>query len=102
MKWQPIKQNGELIQIGPSGSTGSGSVAGVVLYAEGFLVLTGSWQLEATARNYLNNLSSLVQSKWVYFGNGLTGSVITPSGDSTMRYVASHVEFKGTLSLIHI
>jgi hypothetical protein len=93
---QDIKQNGELIQIGPSGSTGSGSVAGVVLYAEGFLVLTGSWQLEATARNYLNNLSSLVQSKWVYFGNGLTGSVITPSGDSTMRYVASHVEFKGT------
>ena len=31
------KQNGELIQVGPVGSTGSGSVAGVVLYNEGFV-----------------------------------------------------------------
>ena len=35
--------NGELIQTGPEGSTGSGSVAGVALYDEGFLLLTGSW-----------------------------------------------------------
>ncbi len=93
---QDIRQNGELIQVGPSGSTGSGSVAGVVLYTEGFMVLTGSWQLESTARNYLNDSGSLVQTAWVYFGNGLTGNVITPSGDNTHKYVASQIEFKGT------
>lgn len=38
-------QNGELKQIGPVGSIGSGSVAGVVLYNEGFMILTGSWTL---------------------------------------------------------
>lgn len=39
------KRNGELIQTAPSGSTGSGSVAGVVLYNEGIIILTGSWTL---------------------------------------------------------
>jgi hypothetical protein len=39
------KYNGELIQVGPEGSTGSGSVAGVAMYEEGFLLLTGSWDL---------------------------------------------------------
>ena len=38
-------KNGELIQVGPSGSHRSGSVAGVALYREGFLLLTGSWDL---------------------------------------------------------
>lgn len=93
---QDIKHNGELVQIGPSGSTGSGSVAGVVLYTEGFIVLTGSWTLDSEPRNYLNDVGNLVQSSWVYFGNGLTGNVITPSGDATMQYVASHIEFQGT------
>ena len=93
---QDIRQNGELIQVGPSGSTGSGSIAGIVLYTEGFIILTGSWQLEATARNYLNDSGNLVETAWVYFGNGLTGNVITPSGDDTLKYVASQIEFKGT------
>lgn len=39
------KYNGELIQVGPKGSTGSGSVAGVAMYEEGFILLTGSWDL---------------------------------------------------------
>ena len=32
---QDTRQNGELIQVGPQGSTGSGSIAGVVLYTYG-------------------------------------------------------------------
>ena len=40
-------QNGELIQVGPTGSNGSGSVGGVVLYNEGFLALTGAWALDS-------------------------------------------------------
>ena len=39
------KRNGELLQTGPEGSVGSGSIAGVALYNEGFLLLTGSWDL---------------------------------------------------------
>ena len=38
-------RDGNLIQVGPIGSNGSGSVAGVVLYNEGFVSLTGSWDL---------------------------------------------------------
>ena len=43
-------KNGELIQVGPMGSRGSGSVAGVALYNEGFLLLTGSWDLTSKPR----------------------------------------------------
>lgn len=69
-----VKKNGELIQIGPSGSTGSGSVAGVVLYTEGFVVLTGSWALEnGISRNYLNDISNQVTSSWLYYGTGIQG-----------------------------
>ena len=69
-----VKKNGELIQVGPSGSTGSGSVAGVVLYTEGFIVLTGSWALETgIARNYLNDISNQVTSSWLYYGTGIQG-----------------------------
>lgn len=68
------KKNGELIQVAPSGSTGSGSVAGVILYTEGFIVLTGSWGLETgIARNYLNDISNQVTSSWLYYGTGIQG-----------------------------
>ena len=40
-------KNGELVQVGPSSSPYSGSTAGVVLYKEGFMLLTGSWDLTA-------------------------------------------------------
>ena len=42
---QDSKRNGELIQVGPSGSFKSGSVAGIILYNEGALILTGAWDL---------------------------------------------------------
>jgi hypothetical protein len=41
------KENGELVQVGPLNSPYSGSTAGLVLYNEGFLLLTGSWDLTA-------------------------------------------------------
>ena len=41
------RENGELIQVGPTGSVYSGSTAGVVLYNEGVMILTGSWDLTA-------------------------------------------------------
>jgi hypothetical protein len=87
--------NGELIQTLPYGSTGSGSVAGVVLYTEGFIVLTGSWALETgVARNYINDAGNLLTSSWIYFGNGINGNIETPSGN--LSDVAYKVYFEGT------
>ena len=78
------KQNGELIQVGPPGSVGSGSVAGVVLYSEGLFFLTGSWDLgdEVTDprgsgkyKPTATEQSSVYSSKWIYFGAGMSSSV---------------------------
>jgi len=73
---QDSRKNGELIQVGPAGSNGSGSVAGVVLYNEGFLVLTGTWDLTedltamgpAHTEAYIGAVSS---PNWTYFANGI-------------------------------
>ena len=78
---EDVRRNGELIQTLPYGSNGSGSVAGVILYTEGFVLLTGSWGLETgIARNYLNDLTNQVTSSWLYFGTGLNGSEIFTDG----------------------
>ena len=81
---QDTRQNGDLIQTGPPGSTGSGSVAGSVLYKEGFLILTGSWPLETgVSRNYLNDFSNFQTSSWLFYGvganDGTTPGIISSS-----------------------
>jgi len=71
-----LRRNGELVQVGPTGSNGSGSVAGVVLYNEGFMVLTGTWDLTANGtamgpaytEAYIGAASS---PRWTYFANGI-------------------------------
>ena len=92
---QDQRQNGELIQVGPTGSSGSGSVAGVVLYSEGFLVLTGSWDLTkagtefapAHTENYIGVSGS---PRWVDYAQTIaTGSLSMPSSSFKL-------DFKGT------
>ena len=86
------KRNGELVQVGPIGSTGSGSVAGVVLYNEGFLVLTGSWVLNSEPKDYIASGSDqLRQSSWLYYGSGIPGKTV---GHLTGSHYA--MNFKGT------
>lgn len=86
------KQNGELIQTGPAGSEGSGSVAGVVLYNEGFLVLTGSWTLNAEPKDYINSGSDTqLPSTWLQYGAGIPGKIV---GDVTGSHYV--LDFKGT------
>jgi len=78
-KLKDERGNGELVQVGPAGSVGSGSVAGVVLYNEGFLVLTGSWDLETgIARDYLNDPGNLMTSSWLNFSVGANDGI--PAG----------------------
>jgi hypothetical protein len=68
---QDVRGNGEMVQVGPSGSGGSGSVAGVVLYDEGFILLTGSWDIAGYALDYPDASPSADQPKWIYFGSGM-------------------------------
>jgi hypothetical protein len=87
---QDTKRNGELIQVGPSGSNGSGSVAGVVMYNEGFMLLTGSWSLHPTYTDLFGVDSTYYSPAWKYFMN--TGS------DDIHRTPSSSfdLEFDGT------
>jgi len=79
------KRNGELIQVGPSGSFNSGSVAGIVLYNEGALILTGAWDLTFPGtfgsidhgqfgprkRQDYQYYGSEDAPSWVFFGTGM-------------------------------
>lgn len=64
---QDTKYNGELIQVGPEGSEGSGSVAGVAMYEEGFLLLTGSWDL---TEGVSYDFDSSTTGSWTRFACG--------------------------------
>lgn len=72
-KLQDYKKNGELIQT--TGSNGLGQVAGVVLYNEGFALITGSWNLHNSHTEtyvYNSNGSTISDNpKWIYWGAGL-------------------------------
>jgi len=64
-------ENGELIQYSSSFSGKDGQCAGVVLYDEGIILLTGSWDLSRHDEEYLNT-STQYRPRWTYFG--ATGS----------------------------
>ncbi len=93
---QDTKYNGELIQVGPVGSTGSGSVAGVTMYEEGFILLTGSWALAPKAIS-LKSGSSDVKPSWIYFAAGANDGVIHETGNVTGSYGSASfgLSFKG-------
>ena len=73
------RRNGELVEIfGPN----TGSVAGVVLYSEGFVLLTGSWNLNDTYTDLFNiyEPATPVSPKWTYFlTTGSEGDNLVPS-----------------------
>ncbi len=93
---QDPKRNGELIQVGPSGSTGSGSVAGVALYDEGFILLTGSWKLNDEHQIGLTTSSADDYPKWIYFGAGALDGVNTGNAGNTYISASFGLSFKGT------
>jgi len=76
---QDLKQNGELIQVGPAGSTESGSVAGVVLYEEGFVLLTGSWALNNTTLPMTSGSTTKSKPSWLFWGAGMHDGVSQPT-----------------------
>ena len=62
--------------IGTYGET-SGSVIGVVLYNEGFLVITSSTTLNSDTDNYDGALGN---PKWIYFASSISGNVDAGTG----------------------
>tara|TARA_R100001594_G_scaffold70071_1_gene104395 strand:+ start:4026 stop:5327 length:1302 start_codon:yes stop_codon:yes gene_type:complete len=66
-------KNGELIQVGPVDSPRSGSVAGVVLYNEGVVVLTGSYELLSHGEDYDGDGNNETPS-WIYFASTISGT----------------------------
>ena len=91
---QDSKRNGELIQVCPSGSYYSGSVAGVILYNEGALILTGAWDLTSRDQfigpegssnghfgpgkehDYLYH-EGYKSPSWIYYGTGMNDNYPT-------------------------
>ena len=89
------KRNGELIQIGPEGSNGSGSVAGVALYKEGFLLLTGSWAIDTNTFNYVSDTTVLDNPSWLFWGVGANdGFAPSDSGRTSLISSSYNLAFR--------
>lgn len=92
------KQNGELIQVGPTGSTGSGSIAGIVLYSEGFILLTGSWSLHNTYTDVFNiyTPNTTVSPSWLYYMMTGSGEGTGQPNNNTVPSSSFALDFDGT------
>ena len=61
------KKNGQLRQVLSGTNADSGSVGGIVMYDQGFIILTGSWSLSTHTEGYYN-YPILTQPRWIDFG----------------------------------
>ena len=98
---QDLDHNGELVQVNPPGSAGSGSVAGVVLYNEGFIILTSSIRLglhinDAHAEEYTEGLVD--GPRWEYFAQPISGSLVLIPARACVSSSFS-LEFSGTTKI---
>jgi len=87
------KENGELIQV--SGAAADiGKVAGVVLYNEGFLLLTGSWRL-STTQLHLKESASREFPSWLYYGVGANDGMKQVTLGADYVSASYDLDFKG-------
>jgi len=89
---QDTKRNGELIEV--SGSN-VGAVAGVALYNEGFLLLTGSWSLSSDSIALINGSATGHNPKWIFFGAGANDSVSVATTAASNSSASFDLSFKG-------
>jgi hypothetical protein len=87
---QDTKRNGELLQTEPLDSDDYSKIAGVVLYKEGFVYLSGSWSLSDTHLEQYNPAEPPESPSWLWFmATGSEGVATAPS--SSFGF-----EFEGT------
>ena len=97
---QDINKNGELIQVAGAanelGATfGSGSVAGVVLYNEGFVILTGSWRLDPVfTEPYTPGSGTPVSPTWNRYGTGI--NELAATSQNNMPSSSFGIKFSGS------
>ena len=95
-----INKNGELIQVTGAANAlgadyGSGAVAGVVLYNEGFIVLTGSWDLDPVFEEpYTPGVSTNVSPTWYRFGVGM--NELAADSDNNTPSSSFGIKFSGS------
>ena len=78
---QDTKYNGELVEV--SGSN-TGSVAGVVMYEEGFILLTGSWDLTNDAYDFGAGLAT---GSWLNYAAGANdGTTVSTSASFDLSF----------------
>ena len=81
-------QRGELVQASGTISANDGKTAGIVLYNEGAILLTGSWELNtAHQENYDGTGND--KPKWIYFGSTISASIATPSSSYALDFKAT-------------
>jgi len=67
------KHNGELIQVSSSfASAQNDTVAGIVLYREGFLILSGAYDLGTGVASLQAVSDGTSNPKWIHWGNSIT------------------------------
>ena len=84
------EKNGELRQYLPADSN-SGSVAGTVLYNEGFVLLTGSWTVNGSHTEQYEQTGPATNFNWIDFGT--TGS---STADSNVPSSSFFMDMRGT------
>lgn len=85
-------KNGELIQVSGTwnAKANDGKVAGVVLYDQGFMALTGAWEInDAFTDKYVG--SDTYTPKWKYFGVGANDG----TSAATLTGSAFVIDFEG-------
>ena len=92
-------KNGELIQSSGAISANDGQVAGVVLYNEGCIVLTGSWALSSHEEVYASGESATAPA-WIYFAQSISGSLWSPAPSSSFAMCMSGTNKTQTLTML--
>jgi len=80
---QDTKRNGELIQTYGDASL-TDTVVGLVLYNEGFVILTSSANL-STNQDYYTSSVGLSTANWTYFAQSISGTITAPSSSYIMQ-----------------
>ena len=92
-----VKENGELIEVSSSNSTGNNLVAGVIMYNEGVIILTGSWEVDPVKSLPLRTGKTgggLVKPKWIYFGAGANDGIDPDDVDVDFASASFGINFR--------
>jgi hypothetical protein len=91
------RENGELVQTYHERPDASdiGSVVGIVLYNEGFVLLTASFELNPDHTEVYRTGESAEKASWIYFGQSILGSKLADA-DVNPALSSYEINYSGT------